>query len=101
MTGRFFYEVQAVFSNEDVARRWEEWMCTKHIADVVAAGASEGCHIRLDAPAPTYSAQYWFESRQAFDRYVAEHAARLRAEAAEMFSPQEVTYTRRTGEQIA
>lgn len=101
MTGRILYEVQASFTHEEAARRWEEWLRAKHIADVVAAGALDGKVIRLDSPAATLVAQYWFESREAFDRYLADQAPRLRAEGIALFAPEEVTYTRRTGEQIA
>ncbi len=101
MNGRILYEVQASFIHEEAARRWEEWLRTKHIADVVAAGALDGKVIRLDSPAATLVAQYWFDSREAFDRYLADHAPRLRAEGIALFAPEEVSYTRRIGEQIA
>lgn len=101
MTGRILYEVQASFTYEESARRWEEWLRSKHIAEVVAAGASEGRVIRLDSEGATLVAQYWFDSRKAFDRYLADHAPRLRAEGVALFSPEEVIYSRRTGEQIA
>jgi len=101
MTGRILYEVQASFTNEEAARRWEEWLRSKHIAEVVAAGALEGRVIRLDSEAASLVAQYWFDSREAFDRYLADHAPRLRAEGVALFSPEEVIYSRRIGEQIA
>lgn len=101
MTGRILYEVEASFTQEEAARRWEEWLRAKHIADVVAAGALEGKVIRLDSPTATLVAQYWFDSREAFDRYLADHAPRLRAEGIALFAPEEVSYTRRIGEQIA
>ncbi|HUN81816.1 MAG TPA: DUF4286 family protein, partial [Phycisphaerae bacterium] len=93
----FFYEVLATARDESSGRAWAEWLLSKHLADVIAAGAMSARLVKLDEPARTYAAQYEFESREAFDRYVRDHAPRLRAEGIELFGDR-LMYTRRTGE---
>ena len=100
MNAPVHYEVQARFNDEATARRWEAWLRDKHIAYVVAAGAREGHLLRVDADAPTLVAQYGFDSRAALERYLADHAPRLRAEGTALFPPDQVTYTRRIAERI-
>ena len=96
----YFYEVLATAMDEASAGEWLEWMRTKHLADVIAAGARGGRVIRLDEPARTLAAQYEFESREVFERYVREHAPRLRAEGIERFG-ERLSYTRRAGQIVA
>lgn len=93
----YFYEVLATAIDDCAAAEWLEWLHTKHLADVIAAGARSGRVIRLDEPARTLVAQYEFESREAFERYVREHAPRLRAEGIELFGDR-LSYSRRSGE---
>ena len=92
-----FYEVTATFQNSKSADAWVQWLRDKHIADVVAAGATRGRVIRLDDPPHTCSAQYEFRSRAEFDAYLRDHAPRLRAEGLQIFSADAVTYSRRSG----
>jgi hypothetical protein len=95
----FFYEVLATARDDASGEAWAEWLNSKHIADVIAAGAKSGRLIKLDEPARTYAAQYEFESREAFDRYVRDHAPRLRTEGIELFGDR-LMYTRRSGEML-
>lgn len=91
-----FYEVIATARDDTTASEWLDWTRSSHLADVVSAGAKCGRVVRLDEPARTFAAQYEFESREAFERYLQEHAPRLRAEGIERFGDR-VTYSRRAG----
>lgn len=91
------YEVAVTISNERTADEWLSWMLTEHIADVVAAGAASGRVVRLDGAPGAFLAQYEFASREALDRYLAEHAPRLREAGLRRFAPPHVQYVRRFG----
>jgi hypothetical protein len=93
----YFYEVLATATDDRAADQWLDWMRTKHLADVIAAGAHSGRVIRLDDSSLIIAAQYEFESREAFERYVRDHAPRLRAEGIERFGDR-LSYSRRTGQ---
>jgi len=92
------YEVTATIHDRTILEDWERWMGGTHLADVVAAGATRGRLIRIDGPTATYVCQYEFASRGALDRYLVEHAPRLRAEGAALFEVEQVSYSRRTGD---
>jgi hypothetical protein len=93
-----FYEVTATFTDPAAVQPWLDWLANKHIADVCAAGATSGRVVRLDDSPRTFAAQYAFPDRDAFDRYIRDHAPRLRDEGAAQFPPDQVTYTRRSGD---
>jgi hypothetical protein len=90
------YEVTAEFEDSATADAWADWLLDKHISHVVLAGASSGRLVRWEAPT-TLTAQYEFDSRQAFESYLRNHAPRLRAEGLERFGTDRVRYTRRVG----
>ncbi len=92
----FSYTVTATFSDPRVAREWIEWMRTEHLADVIAASALSGDVIALDDG--RVEARYEFADRAAYERYLADHAPRLRARGLELFAPERgITYERRAG----
>lgn len=93
-----FYEVTATIQDRSILDDWVRWMGDEHLADVVRAGATRGRLIRIDGPTATFVCQYEFASRSALDRYLSEHAPRLRAEGAALFDAEQVTYMRRTGD---
>jgi len=97
----FFYEVQVTLPDPGTAEAWLRWMRDGHLADVVAAGARCGRVVRVDDAPTTYVAQYEFDSREAFDRYVRDHAPRLRVDCLGKFPSPPVAYSRRTGEIVA
>ena len=55
--------------------------------------------VAMDEPL-SYVAQFEFADRAAFERYVAEHAPRLRADGLKRFPADRVKYLRRTGQII-
>ena len=93
-----FYEVTAAIQDRSILVEWVRWMGETHLDDVVAAGATRGRLIRIDGPTATFVCQYEFASRSALDRYLSEHAPRLRAEGVALFDSDQVSYTRRTGD---
>jgi len=62
---------------------WLTWMRTRHLADVLAAGALSADLIELDGGG--HEARYRFASREAFAAYERDHAPRLRAEGLSLF----------------
>src|SRR5262249_61192900 len=76
---------------------WLTWMRTRHIADVLAAGALSAEVVELDGS--EFEARYRFASREAFAAYERDHAPRLRAEGLALFPPEKgVQYRRSLGE---
>jgi len=96
-----FYEVTAAIQDLSILDDWVRWMGDEHLADVVAAGATRGRLIRIDGPTATFVCQYEFASRGALDRYLSEHAPRLRAEGTARFDAEQVAYSRHTGDILA
>jgi hypothetical protein len=81
------YTVAAVFADGAVADEWLRWLREGHIADVLAGGASDAEIVELEATNErSFEIRYHFSSREAFDRYIRDHAPRLRAEGLERFS---------------
>lgn len=94
------YEVNAEFVDPTLAKSWVRWILDEHIGDVIDAGAESGELIRIDGndEVPRFSIQYRFASRDGLDRYLRDHAARLRDEGTRRFPLDKVRYLRRTGE---
>ena len=95
---RLLYEVTAAVQDHRLLDDWVRWMRETHLAEVVAAGAESGRLVQVDGATSTFLCQYEFTSRAALDRYLSDHAPRLRAEGAARFDAQQVSYARRTGE---
>jgi len=98
--GRYYYEVTATIVDSGIADEWVRWMVGEHIDRVLQVGAKGGRVVRLDSPANTYLVQFEFESRAAFERYQSLYAPALRQESSKRFEPEQVNYTRRSGEII-
>ncbi len=94
------YTVACRFTCNDrqLADRWLEWLLQKHLQDVLDAGAQSAELFHIDDEVPHYLIDYRFNSRDEFERYLAESAPRLRAEGLERF-PLELglQYQRSTG----
>jgi uncharacterized glyoxalase superfamily metalloenzyme YdcJ len=72
---------------------WVKWMREKHIPDVMTKGCfTEYRFARLletdDTEGPTYTTQYYAADRDAYERYLAEHAAALRQDALDNWGDQ-------------
>ena len=62
---------------------WVKWMLEEHIPEVVATGCfGSGQLLKLleidEEDGPTYTAQYFAETKQQQEEYVQQHAAALR-----------------------
>lgn len=108
----FSYTVTAEFDDPRIAEEWIAWLRDEHLREVCAAGALDAEVIRFDMPAAVSDVtghqavrcevRYHFESRAAFERYVREHAPRLREEGLRRFPPERgIAYSRSIGEVAA
>lgn len=62
---------------------WVKWMLEEHIPEVVATGCFTGAQLLKlldieEEDGPTYTAQYFAETKQLQEEYVTKHAAALR-----------------------
>ncbi len=72
------YEVTATV-RDDLRTRYEVFMRERHIPDVLLTGLFLGAHI-LRADDGRFRTRYELADRPALERYLATHAARLRAD---------------------
>lgn len=87
------YEVTAEV-REDLRTRYEVYMRDRHIPDVLATGLFAGASF-MRGDDGRFRSRYLFTDRDAHERYLSTHAARLRADFASHF-PEGVTLTRDT-----
>lgn len=85
------YEVTIQLDDVSLAAALEEYMRT-HVPEVLATGCFLDAHFERSAP-DVYRTRYTVASQSDLDRYVAEHAPRLRADFVEHF-PSGVRLTR-------
>lgn len=76
-----FYEVTAI-PDADTREAYEQYMRTKHVDDVLASGCFVAARIAVTDEG-LYRTTYVAATRADLDRYLAEHAPRLRADFAE------------------
>lgn len=86
------YEVTIRLDDPALAAALETYMVGKHVPEVFATGCFLDAHFERSAP-DTYRSRYTVASQEVLDRYVAEHAPRLREDFARHF-PKGVTLTR-------
>lgn len=77
------YEITAAV-RADLCETYERYMSERHIPDLLETGAFAGASLSRSAPG-RYRIRYEARSRAALDRYLAEHAPRLRQHFAESF----------------
>lgn len=77
------YEVTAIVE-ASLTQRYEEYMISKHLADVLASGCFVEAVLER-AAAGKYRARYRAESEGDLERYLREHTAAKRADFAEHF----------------
>lgn len=88
------YAVTATLPVPEVAQAYVRWLLEGHVQEVIRGGAASAEVVRLD-PDPSQPSggpvlvvsRYVFPTREAYDRYAAEHAPRLRAEGLAKFGP--------------
>jgi hypothetical protein len=62
---------------EDIKEAYESYMIDRHIPDLMETGLFTGASISRDENGG-YRIDYFLENRPDYDRYIAEHAPRLR-----------------------
>lgn len=103
-TNKIYYAVICSIKHDNKVSEWLEWLENGHIDDVKKGGAIDVRIIRHDpeddlSEETTLEVQYVFPDRQAFDRYVAEYAPKLRQEGLDKFPPEDgFSYSRQTGD---
>jgi len=91
------------------ADRYVAWLQGGHVREVVAAGGAISATISRvletatsNPPPNRVESRYVFPDREAFERYVALHAPRLREEGLRLFPPScGVVFERRLAEVVA
>lgn len=78
------YEVTIQLDDAALAEALESYMRDGHVAAVQATGCFLDAHFEQSAPG-LYRTRYSVASQEDLDRYVAEHAPRLRADFQEHF----------------
>ena len=78
------YEVIIQLDDASLAEALEAYMRGGHVAAVLATGCFLDAHFEQSAP-DVYRTRYSVASQQDLDRYVEEHAPRLRADFQEHF----------------
>ncbi len=94
------YTVIATLPDEAAASEYLAWLTGGHAESVVAGGAASARVVRIEEPPDPIQveAQYVFASRADYDRYLRDHAPRLRAEGLALFgAPRGITFERRVG----
>lgn len=95
------YTVIATFQTPAQVGPYIAWLADHHIRDVCQAGALSGHAVLLDtAPGepPAVEVRYLFADRETLEKYLTQHAPRLRAEGLARFGPDAgITYRRTTG----
>ena len=96
-SGEVLYEVECTLLDPDIVPEFDAWL-TEHARAVASCDGFTGAEIQLpDRDAgdhPVRRTQYRLESRAALERYLAEDAPRLRADAAARFGDR-IAYERR------
>jgi hypothetical protein len=68
----------------EIENDWKNWMLQTHLQDVVNTGCFTGYRFyeliqeEPDPEGPTYIAQYLAENKENYERYIEQHAGRLR-----------------------
>lgn len=85
------YEVTATV-REDLRSRYEVFLRDRHIPDVLLTGLFDAAHL-LRADDGRYRVRYELPDHESLERYLATHAARLRADTAAHF-PEGIEFAR-------
>lgn len=92
MSNPVAYTVRASLPDAATAEKYLGWLVSEHLSDLLAAGAERAEAVMLEDPdgegRPVCESRYLFASREAYERYIAQEAPRLRARGAEVFPPE-------------
>jgi hypothetical protein len=88
-----FYEITAVVNAEEPVEKYERFMCERHIPDLLATGCFRAATFARRANENFYRIVYEAHDARALDRYLTEHAPRLRADFLAHF-PVGIEFTR-------
>jgi peptidase E len=102
---RVAYTVSVSFTDGTMAEAWLAWLRGRHIAQVIAGGATDAEIVEVVDPevpveeARSFEVRFHFPSREAFKAYERDHAPRLREEGTRLFPAEKgVRYRRALGE---
>ncbi len=83
--------------NWKIQESWLEWMKTNHIPEVIGSGCFT--HHRLvrvleidETEGPTYAVQYFTDTKEQYQRYMQEYAAKMRADALKTWGDAFISY---------
>jgi hypothetical protein len=99
--GAIAYSVFATLPDERTREEYIAWLRAGHLNEVIRGGAQSATIMKVTEPAVPVCVEtrYLFSSRDAFDRYVADHAPALRADGLKRFGPERgVKFERKIGE---
>ena len=79
--------------SEAIVDAWLSWMKTEHISDLIGTGCFTGATmLRLlevdDTEGPTYTVQYFANSKGLYNRYIEQYAEEMRKRAFEKWGNQ-------------
>lgn len=94
------YTVRIVFEDAFQGERFEDYLITTHIADVLAHGAQCAELFRMEGERFTLEVRYTFDTREAFARYEQESAPALRQDALRRIPPGAAMFERTLGARI-
>ena len=95
------YTVACTFTDSATVSRWLDWLRNRHVADVLAGGATSAEVVAIDGTPHGMEVVYRFPNRSAFERYEREFAPALRAEGQQLFpSDSGIVYRRTVAEVV-
>lgn len=98
-----YYAVTATLPDLSTRDEFVHWLRTGHVQDVLRGGATRAEIIVMDVDGGSLAvkAAYAFPDRATFERYLSEHAPRLRAEGIAKFGSRPgVSFIRELGSHI-
>src|SRR5215204_2294335 len=83
--------------DETIAPDWLKWMQEEHIPGIIGTGCFAAFKIlRLlemdDSEGPTYAIQYFADTMEAYQKYIAQHAPRFRKESTDKWGDRFIAF---------
>jgi Domain of unknown function (DUF4286) len=94
--GGFIYNVTVKVST-DIAADWLQWLKEEHIEEVIATGcftkATVAQLLEVDnAEGPTYTVQYFAESKSLYNLYIEKYSSQMRQKGFEKWGNQFIAF---------